>query len=220
MRGAVRPGGRRRPDQPSSAQHPRSGEAQLLLDALTRRLPSVPPALQLRVVHGPPGDTHLHQRLGHPPEVRVTNQLLDRAPARVVSGVLAHELAHLLNDDRNRRRRYGLALTAAASTLLAVAVTLPSARDWLSPLTCALGLGLLAVSRRLELQADSTSLRLVDLDQAVTALTWLQHDAQTADSPTATRWFPLRRLARCELLSTHPNPAHRLRALRRASPGG
>jgi len=216
----MRPGGRRRRDQPSSAQHSRSGEAQLLLDALTRRLPSAPPPLQLRVVHGPPGDTHLHHRPGRSPEVRVTDQLLDRAPAHVVSGVLAHELAHLLNDDRNRRRRYGLALTAAASTLLAVAVALPSARDWLSPLTCALGLGLLAASRRLELQADSTSLRLVDVDQAVTALTWLQHDAQSADSPAATRWSPLRRLAQCELLSTHPNPARRVRALRRASSGG
>ncbi len=216
----MRPGGRRRRDQPSSAQHSRSGEAQLLLNALTRRLPSARPALQVGVVHGPPGDTHLHQRPGHPPEVRVTDQLLDRAPAHVVSGVLAHELAHLLNDDRNRRRRYGLALTAAVSTLLAVAVALPSARDWLSPLTSALGLGLLAASRRLELQADSTSLRLVDLDQAVTALTWLQHDAQFPDSPTATRWSPLRRLAQCELLSTHPNPARRVRALRRASSGG
>ncbi len=216
----MRPGRRCRRHQPSSAQHPRSGEAQLLLNALTRRLPSVPPPLQLRMVHGPPGDTHLHQRPGRPPEVRITDQLLDRAPAHVVSGVLAHELAHLLNDDRHRRRGYGLALTAAVSTLLAVAVALPSARDWLSPLTCALGFGLLAASRRLELQADSTSLRLVDVDQAVTALTWLQHDAQIADSPTATRWSPLRRLAQCELLSTHPNPAHRLRALRRASSGG
>jgi len=216
----VRLGGRCRRDQPSSAQHSRSGEAQLLLDALIRRLPSVPPPLQLRVVHGPPGHTHLHHRPGHPPEVRVTDQLLDRAPAHVVSGVLAHELAHLLNDDRNRRRRYGLALTAAVSTLLAVAVALPSARDWLSPLTSALGLGLLAVSRRLELQADSTSLRIVDVDQAVTALTWLQHDAQFPDSPTATRCLSLRRLAQCELLSTHPNPARRVRALRRASSGG
>ncbi len=216
----MRLGGRRRRNQAGRAQHPRSGEAQLLLDALTRRLPDVPPPLQLRVVHGPPGDTHLHHRPGRPPEVRLTDQLLDRAPAHVVSGVLAHELAHLLNNDRNRRRRYGLALTAAVSTLLAVAVVLPSARDWLSPLTCALGLGLLAVSRRLELQADSTSLRLVDLDQAVTALTWLQHDAQIPDSPTASRWSPLRRLAQCELLSTHPNPGRRLRALRRASSGG
>lgn len=214
----MRPGGSCRRDEPSSARHPRSGEAQQLLDALVRRLPSAPPALQLRVVHGPPGDTHLHHRSGHPPEVRVTDQLLDRAPARVVSGVLAHELAHLLNDDRNRRRRYGLVLTAAAGSLLALAVALPSARDWLSPLTCALGLGLLALSRRLELQADSTSLRLVDVDQAVTALNWLQHDADVRGRLTATSWLPLR-LAQCELLSTHPHPARRLRALRRASRG-
>ncbi len=135
--------------QPVRVQHPRNDETRALLDTLTAKLPSAIVTPSLRVVQGSPGDTHLHHRLGRLPEVRVTDQLLDRAPARVVSGVLAHELAHLMNRDGRRRRRYGLALTASAGTLLAVTLSLPGARFWLSPVTCALGLVLLALSRHL-----------------------------------------------------------------------
>lgn len=196
-----------------SPSHRRAGEVQTLLDALVRRLPGSVPMPGLRVVPGPPGDTHLHHGLGHPAEVRVTDQLLDRAPADIITGVLAHELAHLVNGDGHRRRCYGLALTAAAGTLLAVVLILPGVHGWVSPLTCALGLALLALSRRLELQADRTSLDLVDVHQAVTALTWLQHNARPADGRLGAQRRALGRLVWWELLSTHPSPRRRIRAL-------
>jgi len=169
------------------------------------------PALQ--IVAGPAAGTHLYQRPGHPPEVRVTDQLLDRAPDHVISGVLGHELAHLINGDGNRRRRYGLSLAAASGLLLAATLRFPAAAGWLSPLTIALGLGLLTLSRRLVLQADATSLRMVDVEQAVAALVWLQQNGLSG----CTWWRA--RLDTCTrgLLSTHPTPDQRLRALRRAA---
>jgi len=169
------------------------------------------PALQ--IVPGPAAGTHLYQRPRHPAEVRVTDQLLDRAPDHVISGVLGHELAHLINGDGNRRRRYGLSLAAAAGLLLAATLRFPAAVGWLSPLTIALGLVLLTLSRRLELQADATSLHLVDAEQAVAALVWLQQPRQAA----GTLWRAQLDTWTRGLLSTHPTPNRRLRALRRAA---
>jgi len=164
-------------------------------------------------VPGPAAGTHLYQRPRHPPEVRVTDQLLDRAPDHVISGVLGHELAHLINGDGNRRRRYGLSLATAAGLLLAAILRFPAAVGWLSPLTIALGLGLLTLSRRLELQADATSLHLVDAEQATAALIWLQQPRQAA----GTLWRAQLDTWTRGLLSTHPTPDQRVRALQRAA---
>jgi len=169
------------------------------------------PALQ--IVPGPAAGTHLYQRPGHPAEIRVTDQLLDRAPDHVLSGILGHELAHLVNGDGNRRRRYGLSLATAAGLLLAATLRFPAAAGWLSPLTIALGLVLLALSRRLELQADATSLRMVDVEQAVAALVWLQQPRQAA----GTLWRAQLDTWTRGLLSTHPTPDQRVRALQRAA---
>jgi len=89
--------------------------------------------------------------------------------------------------------------------LLVGALTLPAARGWLSPLTCLLGLVLLALSRHLvELQADATSLHLVDVEHATASLAWLQQDQHRRGRGTVTRrLIMLNDLAR-GLLSTHP----------------
>lgn len=197
--------------------HPRTEEVRALLVELNGHLPVTVATPKLRVVPGPPGDTHLYQVFGQPAEVRVTDQLLHRAPLEVIGGVLAHELAHLVNDDRRRRRCYGLALTVTAMVLLTVVVAVPGACGWVSPLTCALGLVLLAVSRRLELQADRTSLHLIDVSQVVVALTWLQHNAAPEGSSPGNSRRVRRRCVPGDLLSTHPSAQRRLRALHRGS---
>ncbi len=87
---------RRRHD---GGEHPRAADTRCLLTGLGQRLPAALPVPGLRVVPGPTAGSHLYQRPRHPPEVRVTDQLLDRAPDQVLSGVLGHELAHLINGD-------------------------------------------------------------------------------------------------------------------------
>jgi Zn-dependent protease with chaperone function len=144
-------------------------------------------------------------------EIIITRRLIDEAPDDVLRAILGHGLGHYENGDTQKARwplaglagamlGVGLAATALANTLAwSPAVELVFSTESAIAATVLYYVGvLLPHSRRVEFEADATSLRFVALADAVA---WHRWSAAAWPSRTP-RW-----------LDSHPSDASRIAAL-------